>query len=224
MGTSRGDGETESLTTVTVGLLEKAGFEVLFPDNLQSLCCGMAFDSKGFKEQGAIKAKELELALLTASKGGEIPVYVDMSPCLMRMKETLSPALKLYEPIEFILDCIGDRLEFSPSAETVAIHSTCSSIKMGLSGKLAALAGKCASRVIVPEAVECCGWAGDRGFTFPELNASALRTLAQAIPGDCRAGYSTSRTCEIGLSVHGGIPYKSIVYLVDRSTRAKPKP
>lgn len=32
------------------------------------------------------------------------------------------------------------------------------------------------------------------------------------------AGYSNSRTCEIGLSAHAGIPYRSILYLVDRCT------
>jgi D-lactate dehydrogenase len=30
-------------------------------------------------------------------------------------------------------------------------------------------------------------------------------------------GFSTSRTCEIGLSLHGGISYQSIAYLVDES-------
>ena len=34
-------------------------------------------------------------------------------------------------------------------------------------------------------------------------------------------GISTSRTCEIGLSQHGGIDYHGLVYLVDRVTGAK---
>jgi len=48
----------------------------------------------------------------------------------------------------------------------------------------------------------------------PEMNAHALRSLAPAIK-NCTAGYSTSRTCEIGLSVHGGVTYRSIADLVD---------
>jgi D-lactate dehydrogenase len=67
--------------------------------------------------------------------------------------------------------------------------------------------------------VTCCGWAGDRGFTFPELNAHALRLLPGALPAGCAAGYSSSRTCEIGLSEHAGVPYRSIVYLVDEASR-----
>lgn len=61
--------------------------------------------------------------------------------------------------------------------------------------------------------------AGDRGFRHPELNQSALKELRPAVSDKCTAGYSTSRTCEIGLSQHRGLYYKSIVYLVDQCTR-----
>ncbi len=213
--------EQGTLMSVTCSLFRKAGYEIIFPENLPDLCCGMAFDSKGYRMQGSRKSRELGEALLKASAGGTIPVYVDMSPCLHRMKETLPSQLQLYEPIEFILAHLDDKLEFSRLNETVAIHTPCSAIKMGLEGKFKELAGKCAREVLVPDGIECCGWAGDRGFTVPELNASALSTLRLSIPEGCSAGYSTSRTCEIGLSLHGGIPYNSIVYLVDRCTRPK---
>ena len=58
--------------------------------------------------------------------------------------------------------------------------------------------------------------AGDRGFAVPELNASALKHLRGGLYG-ATSGVSTSRTCEIGLSRHGGIPYRSILDLVDRA-------
>ena len=76
-----------------------------------------------------------------------------------------------------------------------------------------------AEKVIVPENVTCCGWAGDRGFFHPELNRSALAPLEHA-KLDATEGYSNSRTCEIGLSVNSGIAYKSLVYLVDKCTAA----
>ena len=34
-------------------------------------------------------------------------------------------------------------------------------------------------------------------------------------------GYSNSRTCEIGLTLHSGIPYMGIVYLVNRVARKR---
>jgi D-lactate dehydrogenase len=124
--------------------------------------------------------------------------------------------LKLYEPVEFIHDHLLERLSLRRLPETIALHVTCSSEKMGLNVKFREVAGRCADRVVIPERVGCCGFAGDRGFTFPELNAAALADLRPAVAGHCTAGYSNSRTCEIGLSLHGGIHYKSILYLVDR--------
>jgi D-lactate dehydrogenase len=110
------------------------------------------------------------------------------------------------------------RLTLQRSPAMVALHPVCSVTKMGLRDKLAAIAGACAETVVVPPDVSCCGWAGDRGFTVPELNAHALRTLKSALPAACSSGYSTSRTCEIGLTVHSGIDYRSIVYLVDAAS------
>jgi D-lactate dehydrogenase len=218
LGKSIDYGNEPATMAKTIGLLEKGGYRVVIPENIDSLCCGMAFDSKGFKEQGMMKAKELEQALLTATRNGEDPVYVDMSPCLFRMKEVLDARLRLYEPVGFIREYLARRLEFHRLNETVTIHTTCSATKMGLGPALKDVAEMCAERVISPEGVGCCGWAGDRGFTVPELTESALRLLKRSVPAECAGGYSTSRTCEIGLSLHSGVSYKSIIYLVDRCT------
>ena len=96
----------------------------------------------------------------------------DTSPCLYRMRQVMNPVLHLYEPVQFIHDFLMDKLTFAQLPRTVAIHNTCSSIKMELADK--------------------------------------FRT---------GAGYSNSRTCEIGLSLHSGLYYKSILYLVDECTK-----
>ena len=126
--------------------------------------------------------------------------------------------LKIYEPIEFILEHLVDKLNFKKVEDVITIHTTCSSTKMGLTEKFEKLAKLCTDNVIIPKEVGCCGFAGDRGFTYPELNKSALRNLKSSLPENCTEGYSTSKTCEIGLSLHSGIEYKSIVYLVDKVT------
>lgn len=216
MGPARGD-DVAPLPEVTVRLLRKAGYEVLFPKGMGGLCCGQAFESKGFLAQADAKSAQLEEALLEATRGGELPVLCDTSPCLKRMKDVLDPRLKLHDPAVFVLEFLQDKLNFVRKDKRVALHVTCTSRKMGLEGKLLELAGKCASRVVVPEDVFCCGFAGDKGFSVPELNASALKTLAAKVQ-DCTEGYSTSRTCEVGLALHGGIPYRNILYLVDECT------
>ena len=223
MGVPRGSGLEASLTRTTERLLRRAGFEVIYPRRLASLCCGMAFSSKGFKEQGARKLAELEAALLEASAGGAIPVLLDTSPCAFTLlhKPDLDPRLQIHEPVGFSLAYLTDTLDFRKLPETAAVHATCSAVKRGLDAPRKKLAGLCAEKVVVPPSVGCCGWAGDRGFSYPELNASALVQLRRELPPTCKAGYSTSRTCEIGLSQEGHIPYQSILYLVDRATRAK---
>jgi D-lactate dehydrogenase len=221
MGPAHGDPDRDSLVAVTVRLLEKAGFQVRFPERMEALCCGTPFESKGFMAQADAKSAELEAALLDASDGGRRPVLVDTSPCLYRMKKVMDQRLKLLDPVEFTLTHLLERLDITPVDETIAYHHTCSSVKLGLEARAMTLAKACARDVVVPDLVGCCGFAGDRGFNYPELNASALQQLKTGVAGKCRAGYSTSRTCEIGLSAHSGIHYKSILYLVDRCARPK---
>lgn len=220
MGISKDHRGEAQLTEKTIELLEKGGYEVIFPENLDNLCCGMAFLSKGYKKAGEKKSYELESELIKASHNGEYPVLCDMSPCLFTMKDNFKSGLKLYEPVEFITTFLLQNLDITPVNETVTVFPVCSMKKMGLDGMLAELAGICADKVIVPE-TNCCGFAGDRGFTFPELNSHGLRNLRSQIPENVMHGYSTSRTCEIGLSLHSGISHKSIIYLVDKASRPK---
>ncbi|WP_168014976.1 FAD-binding and (Fe-S)-binding domain-containing protein [Halomonas salinarum] len=220
-GAGHHDPESRSDMELTLALLEKAGFEVVIPAISGHLCCGMAFQSKGQYAEADHKARELNRELLAASQNGRYPVLSDTSPCTLRMQETLDERLMLQEPVAFAHDHLLPRLALTPVDESVALHVTCSSTRMGLADKFVALARACAREVVVPAEITCCGFAGDKGFTTPELNASALDGLAEQVAG-CRVGYSNSRTCEIGLSQHGGIPYRSILSLLDRASSAVP--
>jgi len=221
MGVSKEHRNEKQLSVKMLELLNKGGFEVIYPENMNALRCGMAFSSKGYTEAGTKKSKELEAALLKSSENGKYPVLCDMSPCLFTMKENMGSILKLYEPVEFILDFLLPNLEITPLQETITVFPVCSIKKMGLEDKLVELAEKCAAKVVVPE-TNCCGFAGDRGFSFPELNEHGLRELKIQLPAEVKHGYSTSRTCEIGLSLHSGISHQSIAYLVDRVSKPKP--
>ena len=221
MGPAAGDRDRRPLSEALRSVLAKGGCQVIRPEKLDRLCCGMAFESKGFFRAAEEKSRELEAALLACSDNGASPIVCDTSPCLYRMRQVLDPRLRLYEPVEFIHDFLLERLDFRRVPETVALHVTCSSTKMQLTEKFRAVAAACAERVVIPDKVTCCGFAGNKGFDLPELTASALTELKPALPEECRSGYSNSRPCEIGLSQHSGISYQSIVYLVDRCTERK---
>ncbi|MGK9065607.1 FAD-binding and (Fe-S)-binding domain-containing protein [Stutzerimonas chloritidismutans] len=220
-GPAARDQEQEPLLDTTRALLEKAGYQVVFPDDLNNLCCGQPFASKGYAEQAERKRQETLGALLKASRGGLDPIYCDTSPCTLRLVQELSePRLQVYDPVRFIRTHLLDKLDFEPQDSPIAVHVTCSTQHLGEAQALIDIARRCAKQVVVPEGIHCCGFAGDKGFTTPELNAHALRSLKEAVQV-CEEGISTSRTCEIGLSQHGGIDYHGLVYLVNRNSRAR---
>ena len=124
----------------------------------------------------------------------------------------------VYEPVEFIHDHLLDKLELEKIPESMAFHITCTSTKMGLEEKFRKVALSCTENPVFPEEVGCCGFAGDKGFSQPEINSWALRNLKLQVD-ELSDGYSNSRTCEIGLSRNSGIDYKSVMYLVQRSLK-----
>ncbi|MBR5102795.1 MAG: 4Fe-4S dicluster domain-containing protein, partial [Muribaculaceae bacterium] len=220
MGRSTG-GAKRDLVDEVVAFLQKAGWEVIFPADMNKMCCGMIWESKGLPAIADRKTAELEQALLQASENGKYPVVCDQSPCLHRMQQHMTQ-IKPLELMEFIHDYVADDLEFTPTDEPVALHLTCSSREMGITDKIINLARRCSTQVLIPEGVGCCGFAGDKGFTRPELNAYGLRKLRPQIEkAGIKRGFSNSRTCEIGLTTNRGVPYQSLVYLINECTTKK---
>ncbi len=221
MGQSRHGGKIHDLVDEVIQLMAKAGYEVIFPEGMERMCCGQIWESKGMLDIADRKSAELEAALWKASEEGKYPVLCAQSPCLHRMKKVMHK-MKLYEPAEFIMKYLVPRLDFKPIDRPIALHITCSTRQMGVADDLINLAKLCSTKVFLPEGVGCCGFAGDRGFTFPELNKYGLRKLRPQIEANhIEVGYSNSRTCEIGLETNTGIPYMSIVYLVNECTTPK---
>jgi D-lactate dehydrogenase len=213
MGSQRGD-DAQPLPIVTERLLRKARYDAVYPQRLDALCCGQPFESRGLFEAADAKAAELESALREAG-GGPLPIVFDTSPCAYRMRRWADGRLRVLDGIEFIHDAVLPRVAITPLAAPVAVHPVCSVRKMGHVDKLLAIAGRCSAQVITVSDVLCCGFAGEKGFNRPELNEYALRHLKRSLPAGCTHAYSSSRTCEIGLSEQAGIPYRSIIDLVD---------
>ncbi|WP_281636854.1 (Fe-S)-binding protein [Flavobacterium marginilacus] len=212
------DSDDLQLTELTHRLLVRAGFTIIYPESIDSHCCGMPFSSKGYAEANHTQSETLEKELLKASENGKYPVLYDMSPCFYHSKEEFSKSLKIVDPIEFMLDYVMPQLTVKKKKGSVAVFPVCSVKKIGMTEQLTALSKLCADSVTLIDS-NCCGFAGDRGFLIPELNEHGLRDLKAQIPASCKDGFSTSRTCEIGLEKMSGIDFKSIFYLVDEVTR-----
>ncbi|MBR5729666.1 MAG: FAD-binding oxidoreductase [Prevotella sp.] len=221
MGLAKGAPVSKSVVDEMCSLLNKAGYSVVFPKHMDKMCCGQIWESKGMLDIADRKTAELEEALWEASEQGKYPVLCDQSPCLHRMRKMITK-MKLYEPVEFIMTFLRDKLEFHPTDRSISVHVTCSTREMGLADQLVELARLCSTNVLVPVGVGCCGFAGDKGFSNPEVNRYALRKLRSQIEENKVVyGYSNSRTCEIGLQTNSGVPYMSIAYLVNECTTPK---
>lgn len=203
------------LAQAVIDTCQRAGFEVVQPKELGDLCCGQPWESKGLAELARDKANELEAALAEASERGRWPIVFDASACALRMKQHIAGRLNIIDYPVFAAEQLLPKLPIRRRKQAIALHLNCSSRRMGDQDKVMTCAKACADRVVVPPDVKCCGFGGDRGFAVPELNAHALRTLTPEMVAGCEAGYSSNRTCEIGLTDRTGIPYRSLAHLLD---------
>lgn len=211
----------KSLNKIIESVLSSAGYSVNYPANVNNLCCGMAFESKGFFKQGLFKSEELYTTLSKVMSSGNHPVLFDTSPCAFHfknfIKNTHKEKLEIYDPVDFIYEKLKDTIPLKKLDRTIASHAVCSLKKQGDANRLKEISALCAKKVITTDGIGCCGFAGDRGFNYPELSKSALNDLPISITKECTAGYSTSRTCEIGLTKESGVNFNSIFTLLEES-------
>jgi len=124
------------------------------------------------------------------------------------------------DSIEFAHDTLLPKLRVNSKSDSVALHPVCSVTKLGLTPKLEAIAKACSQDVFIALDAGCCAFAGDRGFLLPELTAAATRLEAIEVKAKKpEACYSSSRTCEVGMTRATGQIYRSYLYLLEKATR-----
>jgi D-lactate dehydrogenase len=223
-----GGGPVEALVTVSA----RAGLPVWIPTDVAGSCCGLPWSSKGFGAAHRHNANELVERLWEWSGEGALPIVVDAASCTGQVVEpgegTLSEPNAAHLAALTILDSVAwahDRLlpvldEDIKKVDAAAIHPTCATHRQGHAWRLGALAAALADDVYLPPTGTCCGFAGDRGISHPELTASATRAEATELSGRHFDAYlSSNRTCEIGLSRATGAPYESVINALERATR-----
>ena len=231
LGRVPGETTEQSLMEVLVTLAGRAGVPVFIPANVEGVCCGVPFSSKGYDEAQDVLVNRTIEKFYEWSDSGKLPVVIDTTPCtygIATCRPHLTPenqkkfdSLKILDSSQFTHDHLLPRLKVLQKAESVALHPVCSATKLNLVPKLEGIARACSDKVVVPLNAGCCGFAGDRGFLFPELTASATEGEAAELKGTAQDGYySSSRTCEIGMKRATGQPYVSYLYLLEQATRS----
>jgi D-lactate dehydrogenase len=191
-------------------------------------CCSQIYASKGFNDAYRYTANKIVEQLWTSSKEGKLRVVIDVSSCaytLHHIRPVLDKVntqrydqLKILDAVEFLHDMVMPRANITKARKNIVLHPVCSLQKMKTEDKFVKVAQHFAEHVTVPVHAGCCGMAGDRGFLFPELTASATEPEAhEVVHKTYDAYYSSTKTCEMALSEAVKANYESILYLADET-------
>ncbi|HEX4824812.1 MAG TPA: FAD-binding and (Fe-S)-binding domain-containing protein [Candidatus Polarisedimenticolaceae bacterium] len=205
------------LPATVLRVAKRAGLSLWIPPDVHGRCCGMAFSSKGYDAARENRVGDMHAKLERWTNGGTLPVVIDTSPCAYSLK---NDGVRVIDSVAYAHEVVCPRLTIKKKLGRVAVHPVCSIVKLGLAGTLASVVRACAEEAIVPIAAGCCGFAGDRGFTHPELTEAATAREAAELraAGPFDMAVSSSRTCEIGMERATHLPFVSVWHLLDRVT------
>jgi D-lactate dehydrogenase len=234
MGALPGEQQQITVMQALLNIADRAGVKMYVPEDVVGNCCGVPFSSKGFEAAHSAAVNHTIESFFRWSREGKLPIVVDTSPCTYGLKTArphLRPenqarfdALTILDSVEFAHDQLLHRLPIHRKVPSVALHPVCSAVKMGITSKLVRISNACSDSVCVPPDAGCCAFAGDRGFLFPELTASATDVEARQVREEDHEGYySSSRTCEIGMTRATGKVYQSYLHLLEYASRGGPQ-
>ncbi len=185
-------------------ILQKMGFDVQYLIDNQNMCCGQMYHSKSNQLQREIMQNKLKKTI------SHIKIaIIDNSSCA---EFAQNMGIDLIDINQFIIQNI-DRKKLHRKYNKIALHIDCSTAKNSFNQEYLDILYLCCSEIIIPEGIKCCGFAGDKGFINPELNASCLSNLYNQVK-DCEIGVTFNRNCQIGLSHHSKIEYISFVEII----------
>jgi D-lactate dehydrogenase len=185
-------------------ILERMDYKVSFLADAKTSCCGQMYHSMCNTQQQEKMVVDLEKRVAGAKFA-----IIDNSSCSGFAKDAGIDTLDINQ---FIVEHV-DKAKIKKKYKKIALHIDCSTAKHFFSEDYMTILRLCSDEVIIPEGINCCGFAGDKGFNLPELNASSLSLLAEQIDGS-ELGVTFNRTCQIGLTHHGKVPYISFVELM----------
>ena len=216
---NQGYDDQRSLQQVVESLCNKAQIDIIYPEHIENLCCGLSFENYDDVHERAVK--DLHDALMKASQNGKYPIVIDHSACFNHAFKHM-PDLEINDISEFLCKFVVPRLDITKCDERVIVHKQCKIKVLGKSQYIEDLARLCSDHVFNIKSFACDGFAGQKGFFTPELNKVATKDLASEVAEyGATLGVSSSSTCEIGLGESGGIPFVSVAYLLDRCSKAK---
>ena len=171
-----------NISDVLKKLCIKAGLKLFIAPNMNGICCGQLFSSKGFIPAYTNTVNQTIETLWQWTNNGKLPIVMDVTSCTHSIQQSMPYLteenkacflqLKFIDSIDFAHDYLLPRLKITNKKESVSFHPVCTVYKMNLLTKLKMLGNACSKESVVPFMSGCCGMAGDRGFYYPQLDAS----------------------------------------------------
>lgn len=223
-------GKEKNILETFMSICSKSNIDVVVLNDVNGACCSQVFSSKGLTDAYRFTANKIINQLWQASGEGSLPVVIDVSSCAYTLHQ-LRPVLEeenkkkldrltILDSVDFLHDIVMPFAEVKTKEKNIVLHAVCSLQKMKTEDKLLRVANYFARKVTLPRNSGCCGMAGDRGFLFPELTASAtLDETLEVNQAKYDGYYASTKTCEIALSEAVKQNYESILYLVDETVR-----
>ena len=123
MGALPGEPDDLSLMQAFVQVARRAKSPVHIPPNVEGVCCGVPFSSKGYEDANKVAVNRAIERFWAWSDGGRLPVIVDTSPCtygVLSSRGYLTPEnqacfdkLKIVDSTTFANDVLLPRLKVS---------------------------------------------------------------------------------------------------------------
>jgi len=204
-------------------LCARAGLRLRVPADIDSLCCGVPWSSKGLPAGERAMKELVTRAVGAVVGGGRVDVISDASSCTEGYLAVLRDSgleVTVTDAVQFVADRVLPLLPEGERLKSLSLHPTCSSMQLGSNDALTKIGAAVAREVHLPVDWGCCGFAGDRGMLHPELTASATAAEAAEVRAhNASAHASCNRTCELGMSRATGRNYRHLLELLEEVTR-----
>jgi D-lactate dehydrogenase len=189
--------------------------------NPNSMCNNNACSSNHQKQSSLLLQEikntvDLVLAQNSMAQHSDISVVIDNTSCyhyFLSQLNTQESKVKIITSIEFIFNALP-QLPLIQKFNNVILHIDCSSIKLSLAEQIRQIVSKCTRNITEPDIVNCCGFAGAKGFTIPELNQAAIKHM-QIKNMSYDVGVSGNRNCQIGLAEYIKVDFISVAEMVN---------
>src|SRR5690606_30694868 len=132
-------------------------------------CCGTPWKSKGLADGYGTMIEKTMRSLLSASDGGRLPIVCDNSSCSEGLVHALENVreldgepvtLTIIDAVDFAAERLLPSLPPGERIDSLTVHPTCSSTRLGSNAHLQQLADAVAVTATVPVDWGCCGFAG----------------------------------------------------------------